>query len=601
MSMPPPKSSQLEIMRHSCAHIMATAVMRLWPETKLGIGPAIEEGFYYDFDFGKQKFTETDLKKISASMIQIIKAKLPFVRGEITISAAKKIFAQQPYKLELLGDLKKAGAKKVSLYQTGDPSTGSGQVFVDLCLGPHVGDTSQIGPFKLLSIAGAYWKGSEKNKMLTRIYGTCFPKQAELDQYLWQQEEAKKRDHRQIGKTLELFTFSDEVGAGLPLWLPKGTVIREELEKWAKETEKKWGYQRVATPHITRAKLYEISGHLPYFAEEMYSPINIEDEKYYLKPMNCPHHHMIYKSKIRSYKDLPLRLAEYGQVYRFEKSGVLHGLFRVRGFCQNDAHIYVQEEKAVEEFVSVLRLHQYYYEKLGIGGFKIKLGLRDPKDLKKKYHGDEEMWQKAEQMTKEALKKAGVPYTEDIGGAVHYGPKGDIIIQSAIGKEYAIGTIQIDLYMPQRFNLTYIDKDGRGKFVVVIHRAPLGSHERFIGFLIEHYRGAFPLWLSPVQVMAIPIAERHVEYVCSIARTIENEEIRVEMDDRSETMQAKIRDATLQKVPYMVIIGDREIEDRRLKIEGRKVSVRTREGKDLGQMKLAEFLEKLKKEIENKE
>ena len=585
-------SESLRTLRHSCSHVLAAAIIKLYPETKLGIGPAIDEGFYYDFQFPKS-VNEEELEEISASMIQIIKAKIPFEKEEITITEAKKIFNDQPYKLELINDLAKEGNKKVSIYKTGDPSTSSGQVFVDLCEGPHVKDTSQIGSFKLLSIAGAYWRGSEKNKMLTRIYGTCFATQKELDQYLRQLEEAKKRDHRQIGKALELFTFSDEVGPGLPLWLPNGTIIREELEKWAKETEKKWGYQRVVTPHITRAKLYEISGHLPYFAEEMYSPIDIEGQNYYLKPMNCPHHHMIYKSKTRSWRELPLRLAEYGQVYRFERSGVLHGLFRTRGFCQNDAHIYVPQDQVVEEFANVMKMHQYYYKKLGIKNFKVKLGLRDPKDLKKKYHGDESMWKKAEEMTKKGLEKAGVTYTEDIGGAVHYGPKGDIIIESATGKDYAIGTCQIDLYMPQRFNLTYTDKDGREKLVAVIHRAPLGTHERFIGFLIEHYGGDFPLWLSPCQVKILPLTDRQLEYGRKIYSELLENDIRAELDDRSETLQAKIRDAALQKTPYMVIIGDRETKTG-------KLSLRTRDGQSLPQTDLTKFIAKIKLEIEDK-
>lgn len=579
------KKTTLETLRHSCSHILASAVLEFYPETKLGIGPAIEEGFYYDFDFAKP-ISEKELTKIAEAMTALIKKKLPFEREEISIPEAQKLFRDQPFKLELITDLSKEGVKNVSIYKTGD--------FVDLCQGPHLGDTSQIGPFKLLSLAGAYWRGSEKNKMLTRIYGTVFETKKELDDYLANLEEAKKRDHRKIGRELELFTFSEEVGPGLPLWLPSGTIIREELEKWAKVTEKKWGYQRVSTPHITRRELYQISGHLPYFAEEMYSPIDIEGQDYYLKPMNCPHHHMIYKSKMRSYKDLPLRLAEYGQVYRFERSGVLYGLFRVRGFCQNDAHIYVQEEKTVEEFTQVMEMHKYYYGKLGIKNFKVKLGLRDPKDLKKKYHGDETMWRKAEKMTREGLEKAGVSYTEDPGGAVHYGPKGDIIIESAIGKEYAIGTTQIDLYMPERFNLTYVDKDGKEKLAVVIHRAPLGSHERFIGFLIEHYGGAFPLWLAPRQVRIIPVADRHLDYGRKILSEFENEDIRAELDEKNGTLQAKIREATLQKVPYMVIIGDREDK------EG-SISLRTCGGETLGKMDLTKFITKIKLEIKNKD
>ncbi|MDO8551129.1 MAG: threonine--tRNA ligase [bacterium] len=574
----------LQIQRHSTAHILAAATLELYPGTKLGIGPAIENGFYYDFEFPKP-VTDADLEKIEKQMAKIIKSKASFEREEIPVNEAKQLFKNQPYKLELIRDLAKEGNQTVSIYRTGG--------YVDLCAGPHVEDTSKIGAFKLLSLAGAYWKGSEKNKMLTRIYGTCFPTQKELDEYLTMLEEAKKRDHRKLGQALEMYAVSEEVGAGLILWLPKGAIVREQIENWAKETEREWGYQGVYTPHITKEDLYKISGHLPYYSEDLYSPIDIEGEKYYLKPMNCPHHHMIYKSRLRSYRELPLRLAEYGQVYRFERSGTLHGLMRVRGFCQNDAHIYVQPGKAVEEFVSVLNMHKYYYDKLGIKEWWAVLGVRDPKNLRKKYHGDDKMWDLAEKLTKEAVESSGVKYIIEESGAAHYGPKLDIYIKSSIGKEYAIGTTQLDLYMPERFNLKYIDVDGKEKMPYIIHRAPLGSHERMVGFLLEHFAGAFPVWLAPVQAVIIPITDNQNDYAREVAEILKKEDIRFEVDDRNETTSAKIRDNELQKVPYMLIVGNREIE-------AKSVSVRSRGEKDLGAMPINEFLTKIKSEIENK-
>lgn len=584
------KDQYLLALRHTAEHVLHTAMQNLYPKIKKAMGPPTKDGFYFDFDPSPNskvvyKISESDFPKIEKEMQHLIKSDLPMIQEYITLEEAEKTFMDNPYKLDWVSQIQDRG-EKISIYKMGDED-------LDLCSGPHVKSTGEIKAFKLLSVAGAYWHGDEKNKMLTRIYGTCFQTEKELKRYLWQLEETKKRDHRQIGKDLSLFSFSDEIGLGLPLWLPSGTILREELEKWAKETEKKWGYQRVATPHIARAKLYEISGHLPYYAEDMYSPLDIEGENYYLKPMNCPHHHAIYKSRPRSYRELPLRFTEYGQVYRFEKSGVLHGLFRVRGFCQNDAHIYVRGEETVDEFVNVLNLHKFYYDKLGIKNFKVKLGIRDPKDLRKKYHGDDKMWERAERMTREGLEKAGVSYSEDLGGAAHYGPKGDIIVESAIGKEYAIGTVQIDLYMPGRFNLSYVDKDGQEKLVAVIHRAPLGSHERFIGFLIEHFAGAFPLWLAPLQVQILPLADRNLDYALKIQSQIQEQDIRTEVDQRNETLEAKIRDATLQKVPYMIIVGDREEKDS-------KISVRTRKGANRPNLELTEFIEKIKLEIEDK-
>lgn len=580
----------LKTLRHSAAHVLASAVKKCYPQTKLGIGPAIEDGFYYDFDFGNQKISEDDLPKIEAEMKKIIKRKLPFVRQEISVEEAKEIFKDQPYKLELIKSLALEPSSEpssergsgVSVYELGD--------FVDLCKGPHVKDTSEIKAFKLTHLAGAYWKGSEKNPMLTRIYGTAFPTQKELDNHLKLQEEAKKRDHRKIGKELEIYAFADEVGPGLPLWLPNGTIIKDQLETWAKETEKEWGYDRVRTPHIGKKILYETSGHLPYYDEGMFPPLtDPEGGTYYLKPMNCPHHHMIYKSKMRSYRELPLRLAEYGEVYRYEQSGELHGLMRVRFITQNDAHIYCSLDQAKDEFKKVIQLHQYYYTTLGIKDYYMELALRDP-NAKDKYHGDERMWQKSEDLTKKAMEESGVPYIEKEGEAAFYGPKVDFNIKAVTGKEFGASTNQLDLYMADRFGLKYIGADGGEHTPAIIHRAPLGSSERFVGFLIEHFAGAFPVWLAPLQAVIIPIADRHQDYAQKTLNSLKSQNIRVDLDDRDETMQAKIRNAQLQKIPYMLIVGDREEK------EG-TVSVRLRTGEDLGQMPVEKFKERLQNTV----
>jgi len=423
--------------------------------------------------------------------------------------------------------------------------------------------------------------------MLKRIYGTAFDSQEKLDKYLNNLEEQKKRDHRKLGQELELFTFSEEVGPGLPLWTPKGNVIREELENWAKETEKKLGYVRVATPHIAKHTLFEISGHLPYYRDDMYNPMDIEGEEYFLKGMNCPHHHMIFKSKPRSYKDLPIRFAEYGMVYRFEQSGTLFGLMRVRAIQQNDAHIYCTLEQAEDEFLKVLELHEYYYNTLGLtkDDYYIAFGLPDP-NKKDKYHGDKATWDKAEELMRKACKRSGIRSVDDVGGAAFYGPKTDFTIRSSIGREFAISTNQLDLFMPQRFNLEYTDQDGSKKLCAVIHRAPLGSHERFIGFLIEHFGGAFPVWLSPVQVQIIPISDKQHDYALKLQNMFVERSLRAEVDDRSETMQAKIRDAQLQKTPYMLVVGDREVQNN-------EVSVRLRTGEDLKAKPVMEVLNKI--------
>lgn len=578
-------NTKLDNLRHSCAHLLAAAVKLLWQGTHNAIGPAIENGFYQDFDFGNVKISEEDLVKIENKMHELVQTWGPFQTKEVSVEQARKDFAENPYKLELLEEFAKEG-KTIT---ENDPGN-----FLDLCKGGHTkGDPKkELRHFKLLSVAGAYWRGSEKNKMLTRIYGTCFPAQEELDRYLVMLEEAKKRDHRKLGEQLEIFTTSEEVGPGLILWLPKGNIIKESLENWAKETEEKWGYQRVTTPHITKSGLFYTSGHLPYYKNDMYPPMKLENEEYFLKPMNCPFHHMIFKAKKRSYKELPLRLAEYGTVYRYEASGELFGLMRVRGMTQNDSHIYCTLDEAVEEFVSVMKLHEYYYQALGIKEYHLELALRDPKK-KDKYHGDEKMWIMAEDLMKKAVAQTNIKMSVEEGNAAFYGPKIDFIVTSSIGREFAVSTNQIDLYMGERFNLKYVDKDGSEKTPVIIHRAPLGSHERFIGFLIEHYGGAFPLWLSPVQVQIIPIAERHNKYAQKVLEQLISANLRIEIDARAEKMQAKIRDAQLQKIPYMIIIGDRE------EAEG-KIAVRSRQGQDLGALSQDEFLAKIKSEIESR-
>ena len=578
------KEDPLMPLRHSAEHVMHTAIEQMFKGAKKVMGPSIEGGFYGDFDY-EGKITEDDLPKIEELMQEIIDAKLPLEIRKISIEEAKELFSANKYKLELIEEFSSEG-KDLTICELGNSDAKFHDV--DLCAGPHVKNTSDIKAFKLLSLAGAYWRGNEKNKMLTRIYATAFNDKKDLDEHLARLEEIKKSDHRVIGKALELFISSEEVGPGLPLWLPNGTVIKEELEKWGKETEEKWGYKRVSTPFMTKKALFEISGHVPYFENEMYKvQVPGEDkEEYYIKPMNCPFHHMIYKSKIRSYKDLPLRLAEYGTVARYEDRGSINGILRSRAFVQNDAHVYCTEEQAVDVFVEILNLHKYYYDILGLKDYSIVLGLRDP-SKKDKYHGDEEMWLKAEKLSREAMEKFGIEYQAEDEGAAHYGPKMDLKIKSAIGNEYAVSTNQIDLFMPKKFNLTYVDQDGQEKFVVVQHRAPLGSSERFVGFLTEHFAGNFPVWLSPLQVKIIPIGEKHIEQAQKLEKELKNIGIRVETDARSETMQSKIRDSQMFKVPYMIILGDKEAQND-------TVSVRLRTGENVGAVGTSEFLTKIK-------
>ncbi|MDP3998694.1 MAG: threonine--tRNA ligase [bacterium] len=583
---------QLQVMRHSCEHVLTQTMLKLYPGLKMAMGPATDEGFYFDFDYG-EKVSELDFPKIEEEMKKIIKEDLPFIRKESPIEEARKLFADNPYKLEWIDEIEKKKEKAI-LFSTGKD-------FVDLCSGPHLESTGEVGPFKLLSIAGAYWRGSEKNKMLTRIYGTAFETQEELDKYLKQLEEAKRRDHRKLNQTLNLYFTSDDIGQGLITLLPNGAIIAEELEEWAKVTERKFGYVRVFTPHIASEKVFKISGHVPYYLESMYPPMRAEEkgegekDVYYLKPMNCAGHHLVFKSQVRSYRDLPLRVAEYGAVYRYEKSGELYGMMRTRGpIHQNDAHIFCTEEQAEEEFAKVMELHKYYYKTLGLTekDYYLSFAIRD-KENKNKYLGDDAIWDKAEKITLDFIKKSKIPYEIESGGAAFYGPKIDFCIKTVTGKVFAASTNQLDFFLPQAFDLKYVDRDGKEKTPVCIHRAPLGAHVRFIAFLTEHYAGAFPIWLSPCQVKILPISDRHLEYGKKIYSQLFENEIRAELDERNETLPSKIRDATLQKVPYMVIIGDRESESG-------QISVRTRDGRDLGQIELTKFLDKIKLEIESK-
>lgn len=578
---------KLQNKRHSLAHLLAAAVMNLYPNTKRTIGPAIDDGFYFDFEF-ENPITEEDLPKIEKVMRKILPTWKTFERHELTPEEAKAEYPNNPYKHELIEEFRQDGSK-VSFYKSGD--------YWDLCKGGHSEDLSTIDPqsFKLHKLAGAYWRGNEKNKMLTRIYGLAFDTAEELQTHLEMLEEAKKRDHRIIGQELDLFHFDEAIGKGLPIWLPKGNIIKEELENWAKQTERQWGYQRVTTPIITKEDLFYTSGHLPLYKDSMYAPIVIEDENYYIKPMNCPFHHKTFAARPKSYRDLPVRYAEYGWCHRYEDSGSLFGLMRVRGMQMNDAHTYVRREDAVEEFVKVIKLHEYYYQQLGIHEYEMELALRDPNKMDK-YHGDEEDWKEAERMTIEAMEKSGVKFKIVNEGAAFYGPKMDFQIYSSIGRSFTASTNQLDLYMGKRFGLEYTDQDGQKKTPAIIHRAPLGTHERFIGFLIEHFAGNMPTWLSPVQAVIVPISdEKHGQFAKQIKEQIlaANPEARIDIDSRSESMGKRIREASKQKTPYILVVGDKEME-------AQSVAVRGRGDQDLGVIKVHEFVNKLVDEIKNK-
>ena len=577
-----PELADLRIrIRHSTAHVMAHVVTRMFPETKLAIGPPTNDGFYYDF-LSPESISAEDLEEIELRMKEVIAKDLSFEYAEYSRGEAIEMNQDEPLKLEIVEGIPEG--EPISTYRHGD--------FEDLCAGPHVESTGKIPAFRLLNVAGAYWRGDENRPMLQRIYGTAFESIEALEEHLHKLKEAKTRDHRRLGEELGLFTFSEAVGRGLPLRLPAGATIREELESWAKETERKWGYERIVTPHLTRSDLYYMSGHLPYYKDDMYPPMEIEGEEYYLKPMNCPHHHMVFKSRPHSYRELPIRYAEYGTVYRYERSGQLFGMMRVRGLTQNDAHIYCTLDQAKQEFAQVMRLHEYYYKTLGIDDYHMVLALRDPDD-DTKYHGDAEMWASAERITREAMEDSGIPFVEELGAAAHYGPKVDFIIKSAIGREFAASTNQLDLYMPERFDLTYIDSDSKKQPVVVIHRAPLGSHERFVAFLIEHYGGAFPTWLAPVQATILTVVDRHRGYAEQVEMQLTDAGIRARIDKRNQRMNAKIRDAQLQKIPHMLIVGDREIK-------AGSVAVRIRSGEDLGTVPVTEVAERIAAEISSR-
>ncbi len=570
------------IMWHSSAHLMAEAIEALYPGVKFGIGPNIENGFYYDIDFGDRTISENDFKKIEDKMLQLAREKQKFSRKQVSKDEAIKYFTEKgdDYKLELINELEDG---EITFYESGN--------FIDLCRGPHLTDTSPIKAVKLLNIAGAYWRGDEKRKQLTRIYGISFPKQKELTQYLYLLEEAKKRDHRKIGKELELFTFSPRVGLGLPLWLSKGTELKDRLEGFLKNVLKKRGYELVSTMHIGNVNLYKLSGHYDKFGKDSFQPLStpVEDEQFMLKPMNCPHHCEIYNFKPHSYKDLPIRMAEFGTVYRYEQSGELHGLTRVRGFTQDDAHIFCRPEQVKEEFISIIDLVQYVYGILGFKDFVTQISLRDNQS-KEKYIGSDENWVKAEKAIVEAAKEKGLQSKIEYGEAAFYGPKLDFMIKDALGRKWQLGTIQVDYNLPDRFDLTYTGSDNQKHRPVMIHRTILGSTERVIAVLIENTAGKFPLWLTPEQVIILPISEKYHNYAKKVLNLLNNYELRSLIDERSEKTGKKIRDAELQKIPYMLIVGEKEENEN-------TVSVRKQGIGDLGTYKIEDFAKLVNDEI----
>lgn len=578
------KDENLNNLRHSCAHLLAAAVLELWPGTHNAIGPFIENGFYQDFDFGDKKITDEDLPKIEAKMRDILKGWNKFEHSEVPVEEARKIFKHNPYKLELIEEFAKVG-KKITI---NNPEN-----FIDLCKGGHSQDPQkEMQHFKLLSIAGAYWRGSEKNKMLTRIYGTCFPSKEELDKYLQLLEEAKKRDHRKLGQELDLFTFSGLVGKGLPLFTPNGAMLRELLNNFSQELRLKRGYQRVWSPHIAKTELYKKSGHWDKFGEELLLVKSRETEdELVLKPMNCPHHQQIYASKMRSYKDLPIKYLETTTIYRDEKAGELIGLSRVRSATQDDSHTFCTPNQIKEVYQMLIEVTKEFYDALGMK-LKARLSFRDP-NQPEKYLGEIPLWEKAQNIILEVAKEQELDYFVVEGEAAFYGPKIDFMVTDALGRQWQLATPQLDFVQPKRFGLTYVDKEGKEQTPVMIHFALMGSLERFLSVYIEHTGGAFPVWLAPLQVQIIPIADRHLNYAQKVLEQLKGANIRVEIDARAEKMQAKIRDAQLQKIPYMLIVGDREVTDK-------LVAVRTREEKDLGAISVEEFIEQISKEVEEK-
>ena len=573
-----------EVLLHSTAHLMAHAVKELFPEAKVTIGPAIENRFYYDFDIDGT-FSDEDLVKIEKKMGELAANDHVVTRMELTHGEAVKLFNKmnESYKIEIIEDIE--GDDNISAYTQGD--------FTDLCRGPHVPQTGKIKYFKLLNTSGAYWRGNENNKMLQRIYGTSFSSKKDLNKYLNFLEEAKKRDHRKLGKELALFTFDEEVGPGLPLWLPNGAVIIDELEALAKETEDKAAYQRVRTPHLTKGSLYEKSGHLDHYQDAMYPSMDVDGIEYYVKPMNCPHHHKIYAARPKSYRDLPVRLSEYGTCYRYEKSGQLFGLMRVRSMQMNDAHIYCTKDQFKDEFLAVCKMYLYYFDIFGIDKYQLRLGLHDAEGLGKKYIDEPELWQQTEAEVREALQEGNIDHVEISGEAAFYGPKIDVQVWSAIGKEFTLATNQVDFAIPKRFGLTFTDEGGREQTPLCIHRAPLSTHERFVGFLIEHFGGDFPLWLAPVQVAVLPVSDKVIDYARNVETTLKEAGIRVQLNDQPDKVGAKIRQAELQRINVMLVVGEKEVQNN-------QVALRRRFKGDLGTQLLDDVVTELKTEIETR-
>tara|TARA_Y100001949_G_scaffold134585_1_gene116082 strand:- start:1211 stop:3166 length:1956 start_codon:yes stop_codon:yes gene_type:complete len=573
-----------DTLLHSTAHLMAQAVKALYPDAKITIGPTIENGFYYDFDVDVP-FSDEILETIEQKMKELAKSGQEIHRQEMSASDAGKLFSDmgESYKVEIIEEIDPNDV--ISTYEQTD--------FTDLCRGPHVSNTAKIKHFKLLSTSGAYWRGDENNKMLQRIYGTVFASKDALKTHLNNLEEAKKRDHRKLGKELKLYTFDEEIGPGLPLWLPNGAVMVEELEQLAKATERSAGYDQVRTPHLTKGKLYEKSGHLEHYKDSMYPAMDVDGMEYYVKPMNCPHHHKIYASSPRSYRDLPVRLAEYGTCYRYEKSGQLFGLMRVRSLQMNDAHIYCTKDQFKEEFLAVCRMYLQYFDIFGIKKYSMRLSLHDQEGLGKKYVDEPELWIETEQWVREALLEGELEFEEVPGEAAFYGPKIDVQVWSAIGKEFTLATNQVDFAVPARFNLAYTDEDGLDKIPLCIHRAPLGTHERFIGFLIEHFGGNFPLWLAPVQAMVLPVSDKVIDYAHHVVQSLKHAGIRARLNDRAEKIGSKIRQAELEKNNVMLIVGEKEAKDN-------TVSVRRRFEGDTGAESLDNVKDQLLNEIKNR-
>ena len=580
------ENNKIEVARHSLAHVMAAAVKSIYPEAKFGMGPAVENGFYYDFDLGQNSLVPENLKEIETKMKKIIGGGVKFERREVEIGEAQKIFADQPYKLEIIIDLKNEGEQKVSVYQSGD--------FTDLCRGPHVesGKDLVIDGFKLQKIAGAYWKGSEKNKMLTRVYAVAFDSKKELDEYLKNLEEAEKRDHRKLGKEMGLFVFSDLVGSGLPLYTAKGAAVRQEIVNYSNELQKKIGYETVHTPNMNRAELFRVSGHYDKYRENMFRVVsNYTEEEYFLKPMNCPQHTQIYASQKRSYKELPIRIADFANLYRDEKPGELAGLTRIRSFCQDDGHCFCREDQIKDEFKAVLAVINEALNTYGMNYF-VRLSLWDP-EHPEKYLGDAAVWEKSQAMLKEILESNKMDYKIGVGEAAIYGPKMDIITKDSLGREWQISTIQLDFIMPQRFGLTYVDQEGREVAPVMIHRAIVGSPERFMGILIEHYAGAFPVWLAPVQVKVLSVGENHIDFCKKLAGELKAVGIRAEADIADETLGNKIRKAAGEKIPYTLVAGDKELESGVL-------AVRDRGSKAARQVAKDDFIVEVSNKIKNR-